>query len=483
MEAYISYISVNGDHKYNDDLGNLTTKGYYGYSTLQGAIDSCMPIYNDTQYCKMELSGDIVIDGDIVYGVSMSCLHALTIEGASDICGEIIKVKESHNSNKYNYVKKGKLLSKIWFDDCDGKFSSGYATVLLNGKYNWISANGNLLFTEWFDKCHAFNDGVALVEANGKWNYVKTDKSFLIRNWVDDAFEFNNGFGLVVLGGIHYFIDTNGLMATDRCFDKAFSFLNGVAIVELNGKWNLLDERCKYMFDEWLDDARYIQKDAILVERKCKYNYIINKKLLCNDWLDEAHRFICGFAKVKLNGKFNYVNRDNGEYLSDTWFDKASGFSEGFASVKLDNYYNLISANGTYIKDNAWFDKAGGFDNGVAKVKYNNYVYHIDHNGDEVRWNGKVGKLVKTGRNIYEIGPKETGVYTYELIGNEVNNKIIFPINVPLYTELPSNSIVMNKITGEMFALNEPYVHEKTGLNGIDVKDVRIHISLKVSDD
>ena len=57
------------------------------------------------------------------------------------------------------------------------------------------------------------------------------------------------------------------------------------------------------------------------------------------------YRFNNGFARVQLNGKYNFIDK-NGKLLSNTWFDNASNFSEGFARVELNGKYNFIDKNG-----------------------------------------------------------------------------------------------------------------------------------------
>ena len=485
MEAY---ISVNGcrNNSDNENLDNSSPRGFYGYKKLEVAIVNSYPVYKDTQYCKIELSGNLIIDGDIVYGTSIKCLSVLSAEEASVLCNKIIKVKEAWGKSKFNYIKNGELLSTVWFDNCDMEFHCGYATVRLNGRYNWISESGNILFTKWFDKCYAFHDGLALVEIGGKYNYLKPDKSLLLDKSVDDAYEFENGFAHIVSNYKHYFINTSGTQVTSENFDHvACHYTKGLTLVKLNGKFNFLNDNFQYLFEEWFNNVNIINKNVIVVKKRGKYNYIVNKKLLCNDWFDEAHRFTCGLAKVKINGKFNYVKETDGKYLSETWFDKASGFNEGFAIVKLGKFYNFISTNGTYINNDVWFDKASCFEYGKARVRYRNYIYNIDYNGDEVRWDNKAKKFVKTGRSIEEIEQKEcnNGTYTYNLIGHEINDNIVFPMNSPWYMPQASNNIIMNKTTGEMFVSKDPYTYTEASFNNTDTKEVKIYMSVKIRRD
>ena len=63
-----------------------------------------------------------------------------------------------------------------WFDSC-GDFREGFATVRLNGKYNFINTRGELLWkgNQWFDMCSfRFNNGIARVVLNGRAFIIDT---------------------------------------------------------------------------------------------------------------------------------------------------------------------------------------------------------------------------------------------------------------------------------------------------------------------
>ena len=62
---------------------------------------------------------------------------------------------------------------------------------------------------------------------------------------------------------------------------------------------------------------------------------------MSNQWFDNMRIFIEGFAGVRLNGKWNFINTE-GQLLSKQWFDDAGNFSEGFVVVRLNGKrYNL----------------------------------------------------------------------------------------------------------------------------------------------
>ena len=88
-----------------------------------------------------------------------------------------------------------------------------------------------------------------------------------------------------------------------------------------------------------------------------------------------------GFARVKLNNKWNFIDV-NSNLLSKQWFDDIDNFDKnGFAQVMLNNKWNFIDVNGKLVSKQ-WFDDIYGFKNGIAKVKLNHKWNFIDVNGN-----------------------------------------------------------------------------------------------------
>ena len=86
---------------------------------------------------------------------------------------------------------------------------------------------------------------------------------------------------------------------------------------------------------------------------------------------DKIGKFNNGFAKVKLNKKYNFINEDN-KFLSDKWFEMANNFNNGFAKVCIDSKgWNYINKDGKYLSDD-WFKYVENFENGFAKVAIKN---------------------------------------------------------------------------------------------------------------
>lgn len=165
---------------------------------------------------------------------------------------------------------------KFKFDDVRG-FYEGFAVARLNGKYNFINTEGQLLSNQWFDWAGNFNEGFAIVKLNDKYNFINTEGQLLSKQWFEDASDFRAGFAAVGLNGKWNFINTEGQFLSNEWFDWARNFNGGFAEVKLNGKWNFINTE---------------------------------GQLLSQQWFDDVWDFNEGFAKVKLNGKWNFINTE-----------------------------------------------------------------------------------------------------------------------------------------------------------------------------
>ena len=137
---------------------------------------------------------------------------------------------------KINPVFKFKLKFD-WVSD----FKDGFATVVLNDKYNFINTKGQLLSQQWFDSVWNFKEGFDKVKLNGKYNFINTEGQLLSQQWFDSVWNFKEGFASVYLSDKYNFIDTEGHLLSQQWFDMAWDFNDGFAVVGLNGIWYNLD--------------------------------------------------------------------------------------------------------------------------------------------------------------------------------------------------------------------------------------------------
>ena len=134
--------------------------------------------------------------------------------------------------------------------------------------------------------------------------------------------------------------------------------------------------------------------DFARVKLNGKYNFVNTKgELLSERWFDRCYRFSEGFSMVKRNRKWNYINTE-GKLLSERWFDNCYDFSEGFGAVRRNDKWNFINARGEFLSER-WFDECGRFSEGFAPVKRKDEWNFINTRGEFLseRWFDECGRF------------------------------------------------------------------------------------------
>ena len=98
---------------------------------------------------------------------------------------------------------------------------------------------------------------------------------------------------------------------------------------------------------------------------------------------DVVGNFYNGYARVKLNNKWNSVDTQGKLVSPNQWFDWIDDFHDGYARVELNNKCNYIDTRGKLVSPKLWFDYiVDYFSNGCASVKLNDKWYKIDTKGN-----------------------------------------------------------------------------------------------------
>jgi serine/threonine protein kinase len=105
-------------------------------------------------------------------------------------------------------------------------------------------------------------------------------------------------------------------------------------------------------------------------------------KFLCNAIYDNASDFSQELAKVKLNGKYGFID-ETGKVVIDLNFDEANEFSQELSKVKLNGKYGYIDKSGKVVID-LTYDDANDFYDGLACIKLSTKYGFIDKFGQVV---------------------------------------------------------------------------------------------------
>ena len=158
---------------------------------------------------------------------------------------------------------------------------------------------------------------------------------------------------------------------------------------ELHAKGVILFDEVQPMLDNGVSPTDIFEEiydfydGYAMVKLNRKWNFINrNNKLLSDTWFHGVGNFSDGYAIVLLDYKGNFIDK-NGKLLSDTWFDWVDDFYNGYAKVRLGNKWNFIDKNGKCISD-TWFDWVDDFYDGYVRVNLDGKYFTIDKNGQRV---------------------------------------------------------------------------------------------------
>lgn len=175
------------------------------------------------------------------------------------------------------YSKINPLFKPSLEYDLIDEFVNGFAAVKLNGEWNFINHEGQLVSHQWFDEVTYFIEGVARVKLNGNYNFINTKGKLLFQQWFDNAAYFSNGLIRVELNGQYNLINAEGLLS-NQWFDGIGSFVNGFAIVKLNNKSNFINTECQLLSKQWFDSTSNFYKSGVAFVELDGKKYFIDTK-------------------------------------------------------------------------------------------------------------------------------------------------------------------------------------------------------------
>lgn len=136
----------------------------------------------------------------------------------------------------------GKTYSDVAMDEKQVVYRNDRLFVDDGSGYQLIDMAGKVYGTYRFEAVHVFNDSTyAAVMINDKWGFVNAAGEMVIEPQYEDARSFSNGFAAVMQDGKWGFIDMSGQMVIEPQFENAKDFNDhGCVFVIRNAEWELL---------------------------------------------------------------------------------------------------------------------------------------------------------------------------------------------------------------------------------------------------
>lgn len=360
----LASVKLNGKYGYIDNTGNFVINAQWDYA---GAFEDGLAIVGngkeDSKYGYIDKTGNYIVNPQFSY--------------AKDFSDGLAVVK---SNDKYGYIgKDGKYAINPQFDYAID-FKNGMAAVLSDNKFGFIDKNGKYVINPQFDyvdyNMMGFYDpnfyydmGVIPVRVDSKYGFIDFSGKIVITPQYDSIYPKAADIDLqpktgkegnylipVELNEKWGFIDNTGKTIINPQFDSVTYFHNGIAMVILDGKYGFINTDGKYTTNPILDyvefSYNYKSGDLCPYSQDNKIGYVnpTNGGAYIQPQYDDGGKFINGFAIVKKNGKYGYINQQN-ETITDFIYKSCKDFTyDGYAVVKKENdKLCVIDKNGKQI--------------------------------------------------------------------------------------------------------------------------------------
>jgi len=299
-------------------------------------------------------------------------------------------------------------------------FSDGLAQFILNEKFGYINKHGDVIIESKYDWANVFKNGHALIKRNEKFGIIN-DKN---ENVLEPIYEYIDPFNkdeehfIVRLNGKMGIISQKGIHVTELIYDKLDHFVDGIASFKINNKVGIIDRDGIEIIPGIYNSASILSKKFILVETdnnnffyinmhnervstknkefasifseglaifpdytNMKYGFTdaITWEIIVPFIYEKVSSFIDGWAKVKLEGKHGFIDR-NGNQTIACKYQELGDFKNGLAYFKLNDKYGYIDKK-EQVRIDPIYDNACDFKNGIAKVCAENLEGYINEEG------------------------------------------------------------------------------------------------------
>jgi hypothetical protein len=272
-------------------------------------------------------------------------------------------------NDKYGFINdKNEIIIKPQFDYI-GNFSNEVCNV------------ANVIDEIHFemDNKKYFHVESSIIDSNGKMLFPFS-KYLVINNFYDEvAFCYNP------ILKKHGVIDKKGKELIPFIFDTSeieySKFSNGLAKIKKNDKYGFINKNNELVIPCIYDNASHFNEDFALAKIKSK-EFLINKNgEIFKSKYKIVSTFNDGFAKVKQNKMFGFINKEN-NLIIDFIFDSIwNNFKEEHCLVSLNKKYGLINKSGNIIIDFQFTD-VRSIGNNVFPAKIKNKWTLVNLNGN-----------------------------------------------------------------------------------------------------
>ena len=286
------------------------------------------------------------------------------------------KIEELVEKVKYKYEISYSMYVDV-FKGNEDKY-----TVVEGDTYGFLDETAASVVGSGYDFASIFSENRAFVKKEGYTFLINSEgqREAYFSNDIEKSSGVGSNLLACVENGKYKYYGTDGKYKFGE-YEYAGKFRNNIAAVKENQKWKLIDDKGKTICNEEFEDIKQNELEEcsaqgiIFAKENETYKmYDLKMKRIGKQEFEDVRPFIDeeGYAAVKINGKWGYINI-KGDIEIEPEYEDAKSFSNGIGSVKKGPYWVMIDSKNKDIIEGEFEDIDYMNSEGICFVKTNGY--------------------------------------------------------------------------------------------------------------
>lgn len=261
---------------------------------------------------------------------------------------------------------------KVAYDDVTALFE-GTIQVQRQGLWGIANGEGRLMIPCEYEKISTYSQERAIVKLDGSIHAVDGNQSkiYITEVPVYDFGNLNdNRITFQTEEGLYRGNAELGIASTD--LQEIATYSNGFAAAKMGEQWGIINEDAEWVIDCVYDGVKLDELGRAIAQSCVFFQQngdvvLFRKEAVLPGTYEDAKPFADGYAAVKNNGKWGFINEE-GTLVIDYQYEDALSFGDHVAAVKVGGLWGYISVTGAMVIE-PLFEEAKSFSDGSAPVK------------------------------------------------------------------------------------------------------------------